>query len=545
SHQDLPFEKLVEELHPERTISHHPIFQVMLILENAAQQELQLAGLKLSSVEVDAGAAVVDVTLSLGEIEHGLAGWFEYNTDLFDSSTISRMAMHYTRLIEAMLSQPEQRITQARMLSDAERNQILRQWNATAREDPDNSGFADLFAAQVSRTPAARAVRCGNETMSYEELNRRADEVARGLRAQGIEAEQLVAILMERGIEFLIAMLGILKAGAAYLPLDVLSPIHRLGRLVRRSGTRIVVVDDSWQRQWGQVQDELTAAGLKVNVLHLNRLSEQQVRGDDQRTDPETGLQPVSKPPVGSLARNLAYVIYTSGSSGEPKGVMIEQRGMINHLSAKINDLGLCPQDVVAQTASVSFDISVWQFLAALMVGGEVLIVKDDLAHDASRLMKEVRERGVTVWETVPSMLSAVLQLEENWTPPAAAESHVRGIEAGALRWMVVTGEALSAELVERWQRRYRHVAMVNAYGPTECSDDVTHEFLRGDDFETAGGRVTIGRPVQNTQLYVVDEEMGIVPVGVHGEVCIGGVGVGRGYLRDAAQTAAVFTRDP
>jgi len=515
AHQEFPFEKLVEQLQPAREISYHPVFQVMLALPNTPHERLELPNLTLSPVEVEIGNAIFDLTLVLEESSEGLRGNLHYRTDLFESETVSRLAVHYQLLLKQMVTHPDELISRAEILTEAERHEILFAWNQTEHDYPRDACFYELFQAQVGRTPDAIAAACADQHLTYLELDQRVTVVAGRLLEFGLGPESIVPLLLERSLDLLVAILALFKVGAAYLPLDPLYPIRRIAQLLDDSQCQLLVSSRELSARLGpQLEAHQSEAALRV--IAIEELSE------PKQSD---GL-----PARRSVAANLAYVIYTSGSSGRPKGVMIQHRSMINHLCAKIRDLELSSEDVVAQTASASFDISVWQYLAPLMVGGQVRIVGDEVARDAQRLLDEVRDSGVTVWETVPSLLSAVLGQPEE-----------RNGALGRLRWLLTTGEALSAELCVRWQQRYGQVRMVNAYGPTECSDDVLHEHVRRME---SGERVAIGRPVINVRVYVLDEEMGLLPVGVSGEICIGGEGVGRGYLRDAAQTAERFVPD-
>ena len=315
--------------------------------------------------------------------------------------------------------------------------------------------------------------------------------------------------MCERSAQFLIGMLGVFKAGGAYLPLAEQQPSGRLQEQLRQSGARVVLVS---RQQAGRMQQMLEQWSESPQVLVLEEVLS--ASGDEQNLAVMVGR------------RNLAYVIYTSGSTGEPKGVMIEQGGMLNHLWAKIEELELRAEDVVAQTAAVSFDISVWQYLAALLVGGRVEVLGEE-----AKLLHAVSERGVTVLETVPVLLRASLEASAAMALPA-------------LRWLVVTGEALSSELCVQWLQRFPAIAMVNAYGPTECSDDVTHSFIR-NEAESGNGWASLGSAVGNTRLYVLDEAQRVVPIGVRGELYVGGAGVGRGYLKRAEITAEKFVPDP
>ena len=351
-------------------------------------------------------------------------------------------------------------------------------------------------------------------------MNERANRLARILLERNVGPDVVVALLAERGIDLLAAMIAVFKAGGAYLPLDPASPVARLAQMIEQSRTPLVLVASDFDQIIARVNQSLPDdAHPQVAPIALAASSE----------------VPTGNPPLRSRSENLAYVIYTSGSTGAPKGAMIEQRGMINHLYAKIDGLALTSDDAVAQTASPCFDISVWQFLAALLVGGRVEIFPDEIAHDGLRLLKATDESEVTILESVPSLLQAILDEREN--------ERLEAIRLSSLRWMIMTGEALPPDLCRRWFARYPRIPLLNAYGPTECSDDVTHHMI----FEPLAASVAqtpIGRPIINTQLYILDENLSVAARGCRGALYVGGEGVGRGYLHDGGRTAEVFIPD-
>ncbi len=447
-----------------------------------------------------------------------------YNCGRIDTATAERLLGHLRTLLEQIAGNPQRSTGELSILGAEERRQIVETWNASERAFPTDTAFAQLFEAQVERAPNATAVCAGAERLSYAALNRRANRLARVLREHGVGPNVVVALLAERGADLLTAILAVFKAGGAYLPLDPNHPAQRYTQILDQSRCALVLaasaLHDNLAPALAELPEDARPAVLAIEPL----LDQAQPSADDDR-NPEPRATP----------RDLAYVIFTSGSTGRPKGAMVEQRGMINHLYAKITDLALSEADCVAETASQCFDISVWQFLSALLVGGQVRIYPDEVAFDPWQLLAHTEQDRVTILETVPSLLRAMLE--------HVVETRERP-ELAALRWLLVTGEALPPDLCRQWLRSYPAIPLLNAYGPTECSDDVTHYPLA----QAPGAEelhVPIGRPVANMRLYVLDARMEPVPPGVAGELYVGGIGVGRGYLYEPARTAAAFVPCP
>ena len=518
ANQDFPFERLVEVLQPTRSMSRNPLFQTDFILQNSPRSAYQVTGLTFEALPAENGTAQLDLTLDLWEEPDGIGGWLEYDTDLFDASTAARMVGNYINLLQRIAAEPGQPISRYSLLSDADRHRVVVEWNTTARDYQLDSAFPRLFEAQVERTPDAIAVVCGSRQLNYAELNQRANSLARLLVEQGVGAESVVGLLMRRDINLLISILAVLKAGGAYLPLDPEYPVERHRTIVGQSGARVVIT----AREFLPIVDEMGASlGRSITVLVVEDALEQQ--------------RETQNLPLRSLPDNLAYIIYTSGSTGVPKGVMIHHRGMVNHLWANIEALSMTSSDVLAQTASQCFDISVWQFLAPLIIGGRVHIFPDEITQDPPRLLSEVDRAGVTVFEIVPSLLQVALADVKTQKQKPALQS---------LRWLLPTGEEVPVALCREWFRTYPSIPLMNAYGPSECSDDVTLAPIYDSPDENLS-RVSIGRPVGNLQVALVDRKLNLVPIGVPGELCVRGVGVGRGYLSLPSRTASVFVPDP
>ncbi|HEX8538139.1 MAG TPA: amino acid adenylation domain-containing protein, partial [Cystobacter sp.] len=400
-------------------------------------------------------------------------------------------------------------------MDEAERAQVLVEWNDTHLELPAEPCFPQLFEAQAALTPDALAASCDGEHLTYAQLNARANRLAHRLIAHGIGTDCIVPVLAPRGLSLLTSVLAVLKAGAAYLPLDPQHPPARLSLLLSQCRAPVVLHDDSLSELLGQACVPLSTPPRWVSV-------------EDATGEPE------HNPPTRALPDSLAYVISTSGSTGTPKSALLEHRGLLNHLHVLRLHLGLGPGDVIAQTASQSFDISVWQMLTAWLVGARTLVLPDDVSHHPERLLLATEALGVSILQSVPSLLGAMLEHAASLGPARPSLSR--------LRWMIPTGEALPPELCRRWFDAYPSIPLLNAYGPAECSDDVTLHTLHS---APSSLHTPIGRPVPNLRLYLLDSHLQPVPPGVPGELFVGGVGVGRGYLLEPSRTASVFLPDP
>jgi amino acid adenylation domain-containing protein len=511
--QDFPLEKLVEELQPERSMSHAPLFQVMFVLQNVPIGKLELPGLTLMLLELEDLVAKDDLFLSMAETETGMTGELVYNSDLFDRSSIERMAVNFERLLTSIAANPNQKIDRLSLLSAIE-TQSLVDWNNTKAEYPSEYCFAQLFEQQVAATPDAVAVVFNQQQLTYQELNDRANRWAKHLVKLGVEAETIVALIGDRNIDFLTAILAVFKAGGAYLPLDPAHPIDRIQQVLVQGKVRFILAQAQCQSVVVPIVKQLESQPQLLDLEDFDSLD----------------YSPENLPSRCTPA-NLAYVIYTSGSTGTPKGAMLEQRGMVNHLYAKITDLKLGANDVVAQTAAQTFDISIWQFLVALLVGGKVEIVPTEIATDPTQLCALVQRQQVSILEIVPSLLRMMLQQITDGATP---------LELSSLRWLLLTGETLPPQLCRQWFAHYPQIPMLNAYGPTECSDDVTHYPLYSSPVPEILN-IPIGHPVANTQLYILDKQLQPVPIGVAGELYVGGAGVGRGYLNAPELTQQAF----
>jgi amino acid adenylation domain-containing protein len=515
--QDVPIETILQAVPVPRSMDRNALFQVMFVLQSSSPRPLDLPRLSAQFVDVDPGVARADLTLELYDTDGGLGGWLEYSTDLFEATTIARMAAHFQMLLQSIVANPKERISRLPLLPVEERRLLIeRNDSGTNRRRPGT--FIDCFARQAARTPDAIAVSAGRVQLTYWEIARRASALAGRLTVEGVGPEVIVILLAERGIDFLVALIGVQQAGGAFLPLDPTFPAARLAQIVQHSRAPLVLVGDGYDGALEALS--MLPARQRPKVLRLAELAQAMPRDLTRQTR--------------SASSSLACVIYTSGSTGVPKGVMIERRGMFNHLLSKISDLELSASDVIAQTAPQSFVISIWQFLSPLMVGARVHICSDEQVRDTLLLVQEIARTGVTVLQIVPALLRELLER-------APSGSAFRTLNR--LRWLVSTGEALTSNLCRDWFEHFPDVPLINAYGSSECSDDVATYRMTAMSEPLAA--VPIGRAIANTSLYVLDAHMQPAPIGVAGELYVGGVGVSRGYLNEPEQTRRRFLNDP
>jgi amino acid adenylation domain-containing protein len=433
-----------------------------------------------------------------------------HRTDALDGMAAARIAGYHLVALALAATKPDTEHSMARLLGADERRLQLQAMSGPARELPD-ARFHELFERRVAASPDAVAVEQGEIRWTYAELNARANQLGRALLARGLSGEDVVAVVSERTPDWMACVLAVFKAGGAYLPIEPHFPVGRITTTLTRAECRFV----------------LTEPGSTAN-LDLDSLPGVQVL---QVADALGEGHPPTDLGIEVGPDQLAYIYFTSGSTGAPKGAMCEQAGMLNHLLAKINDLGVAEGTAVAQTAPQCFDISLWQLISGLLVGARTVIIPQDVILDVARFVQIVDESKVTVLQIVPSYLDAVL---------AHLESAPRRLDA--LRTVSVTGEAVKKELVQRWFDAMPHIAMVNAYGLTETSDDTNHEVMR---VVPDADRVPLGPPIPNVTVYVVDEHLQPVPLGAPGEIVFSGVCVGRGYINDPERTAAAFLADP
>jgi len=519
AHQDAPFEQIIEAVNPQPQLSHTPIFQVLFDVLQDESSQLSLPNLAIEPVDFTKRTAKFDINLVFSESANELVAAWEFNTDLFERSTIERMARHLSNLLRAAMQQPYQAVDTLPLLDGAERDHLLSAHNQTAQDFPLHLCMQQLFEAQVTRTPDAIAATFGDAALTYAQLNRRANRWAHVLVEWGVQADVLVLPFWLRGLDYLTAVLAIFKAGGAYLPIDPHLPVARLRQIIQQSRLQHILTNSEFLPLLKEVLREMSAAPELILIEDL-----------DEMASPDTD------PPTINHPDSLAYVIFTSGSTGVPKGVMVEQRGLVNHLHAMWRNLQLTADDVIGQTATQSYVISVWQFLAALIGGARIDIINDDIMLDPTALLSKLEQRRISVVQIVPSVLRLLVE---------AIRQHRKSNNLNLnLRWMIPTGEALSPALARAWFEVCPHIPLLNAYGSSECSDDVSHDLILSPPSEETLN-MPAGEPIANVQMFVLDAHLQPVPLGVAGELYVGGAGVGRGYLHDAERTAKVFLRNP
>jgi amino acid adenylation domain-containing protein len=507
AHQDLPFERLVEELRPERDLSRNPLFQLMFVLQNTPRTLPQPAGLNIERLDVLPATSPFDLSLYLRERDGKIVGFFEFNTDLFESSTLERMVGHFQTLLEGIVADPEQLISTLPLLTEAERHQLLVEWNKTTADYPKDSCIHQLFEARVERSPRAIALHFEGKKLTYRELNARANRLAHYLQGLGVGPGKLVGICVERSLEMVVGLLGILKAGGAYVPLDPAYPGERVAFMLKDAGVSVLLT------QQGLIEDRISKIedrdlrssllGPQMKVVCLDTDGETIARENEQ--NPRSEVKP----------DNLAYVIYTSGSTGKPKGVAIEHRNTVALLCWAKNIFTIDELAGVLASTSICFDLSIFELFVPLSWGGKVI-----LAENALHLSSITEKNEVTLINTVPSVMVELLAVGDLPT---------------SVRTINLAGEPLRSELVKQIYESTNVDKVYDLYGPSEATTYSTFTL------RTAAGPPTIGRPISNTRIYILDGNLQPVPIGVAGELYVGGVGVARGYLNRPDLTVERF----
>ncbi|KAG0003104.1 hypothetical protein BGZ65_002028, partial [Modicella reniformis] len=516
AHQDLPFEQVVDIVQPPRSLSHSPLFQVMFVWQNNEAPELHLPAIEAIEVDPSYDIAKLDITLQLYELNDTIAGSLEYSTALFDRQTMERQIGYLISMLQAMTADQDQTMSTVDLLGPAERNLLFQTWNETRQDYPTHLCIHNLFEQQVERTPHGIALVYPDQSLSYSELNYRANRLAHHLINLGVQPDMPVAICVERSFAMIVGVLGILKAGGAYVPLDPSYASERLRDILTDTAASIAVIDKSGRAALGE------AVLASVTVVDPNAL------WDAEHESTSVGpVHLVSNPHVSGLtSSHLAYVIYTSGSTGKPKGVMIEHQGVVNLVMSRPHAYGSTFTGNVLQFPSFSFDSSVVDIFTTLSLGGTLHVLEEHVRLDRMRLWNYIEQHSITQALLPPAILQDCTDLPHLTTPLV----------------LIVAGDALSATLIQTLQLLIPNGRIVNDYGPTEATVSSTTwkcpKLYNGDI-------VPIGRPIANKRIYILDMEGQPVPLGAEGELYIGGIGVARGYLNRPELTAKVFLQDP
>ncbi len=506
-HQDLPFEKLVEELNPDRGRSDTSFFRVMFALQNAPRRELEMPGLVTTPVEIQSSTSKFDIFAALIERDGQLTLRTEYKTDLFDEATVRRLTEGYQTLLEGIVSAPDRRISELPILDAVERQRLLVGWNDTRRDYPEDKCIHELFGEQAEKNPDAVALIDEDRQLPYRELNRRANQLAHYLKQFGIGPEVVVGICMERSMEMIVGLLAILKAGGAYVPLDPSYPKERLAFMLQDSGAPVLITRQAF---------------VDAFVNHTGKTISLDTDWEKIAQESESELA------AETSSDSLAYVIYTSGSTGQPKGVAVPHRA-VNRLVINTDYVELTSAHVVAQASNVSFDAATFEIWGALLNGARLVLVAKDILLSPPAMSAAIERHGITTLFLTTALFNQMVQ-----QIPAAL---------GKLQHLLFGGEAVDPTSVKQLLHKGPPKRLMHVYGPTETTTFASWHWVRtlADDATT----VPIGRPIANTEIYILDASLNPVPIGVSGELYIGGAGVARGYLNRPELTAAKFVVDP
>jgi len=507
ANQDLPFEQLVEALQPERLLSHSPLFQVMFAWENVQIDALELPNLKVTPLRTDHFTAKADLNVEMMETDRGIQGIFEFNTDLFDAATIKRMVENYQTLLEGIVLNPEQRVSELPILTSAERHQILEEWNRTKTEYPRDSTIQQLFETQVEKTPDCIAIIYGNQQITYHQLNQRANQLAHHLRTLGVGSDELVGICLERSIDLIIGLLGILKAGGAYVPLDAENPQERIALMLSDAQVSVLLTQNS-------LLDKLPTHQTQIICLD----TEWKAIANSSPKNPDNI----------TTADNLAYIVYTSGSTGKPKGVAVSHRA-VNRLVLNTDYIQLSPHECIAQASNVSFDAATFEIWGALLSGARLVGITKEVALSPQRLATQIRQDRITTLFLTTALFNQIArQVPDAFQPLSNLLFGGEAVDPSAVR------EVLSKGLPRR---------MLHVYGPTENTTFSSWYLVQS--ISAKATTIPIGCPIANSQIYILDAQLQPLPIGVPGELHIGGDGLAQGYFNQPELTAEKFIPNP
>ncbi|WP_192797382.1 non-ribosomal peptide synthetase [Psychrobacillus glaciei] len=512
THQDVPFERVVEEIQPARSLSHSPLFQTMFSYHNTSGAEMKIGDLEVQQLQVQSKIAKHDLTLVVDESLNNTIISLSYNTDLFNEETIDRMLTSFHLILQDVVEKPEALIGDIEILSKEENDRIVQEWNRTEDEYPSSDTLHQLFEKQVEQSPDAPAVIFGNQSLTYSELNNRANRLAAHLKENGVKVDSLIGVIMHRSIETMVSLMAILKAGAAYVPINPSFPEDRINFIINEADLNLILIHNETKSV------TLNEKGKILNVSTLNL---------DLHKNQDSNLEIVVD------SNNLAYVIYTSGSTGTPKGVMIEHKSVVNKLTWQQKKYPIDKDDAILQKTSFSFDVSVWELFWPLLHGAKLVFLAPHGEKNPKEIIKTIKEEKITKLHFVPSMLTPFLQFLK--------ERELRFLDS--INQVFVGGEAINKNQVDLFKKLLPHVKLTNSYGPTEATIGVS--FYDLTDNYNEYNSIPIGKPISNTELYILNKNHKIQPVGVIGELHIGGVGLSRGYLNRIELTKEKFIKNP
>jgi amino acid adenylation domain-containing protein len=507
AHQDLPFEKLVETIQPERSLSYSPIFQVVFVLQNAPVGNLELPEITLTPLTIETETAKFDLLLSMGENEEGLTGVWEYNQDLFTGETISRMSQQFQTLLAGIVAHPEQSVSQLPLLTEAQRHQVLVEWNNTQTDYPQDKCIHQLFEQQIEITPDAVAVVFDEQHLTYRELNNRANQLAHYLQTLGVKPESLVGICVERSLDMIVGLLAILKAGGAYVPIDPTYPTERITYMLEDAQVQILLTHNHWLEQF---------LLSRMHLVSLDR--ESSLIAQENQDNPVNNVK----------SDNLAYVIYTSGSTGKPKGVSVTHRG-VNRLVKNTNYIHWKSDDKVAQVSNIAFDAATFEIWGALLNGVQLVGISKDVILSPEKLAQRLRHQQISVMFLTTALFNQIASVVPEAFQP--------------LRYLLFGGEAVEPKWVKAVLSQGSPQQLLHVYGPTE--NTTFSSWYLVEDVPEAATTVPIGCPLSNTQIYILDSYLQPVPIGVPGELYIGGDGLAKGYLNRPELTTEKFISNP
>ncbi len=512
ANQDLPFEQLVEELQPKRDLSYNPLTQVMFVLLNEPMALLELPGVEVETLDLEVESSPYDLVMHLWETKDGLRGFWHFTTDLFDATTIDRMVAHFLVALEAIASEPERRVQELPLLTHDERQRMLFDWNDTRRPFPENLCLHELFEQQAARAPDAPAVVFGEERLSYGELDKHANQLAHFLRKKGVGPDVLVGICVERSLEMVVGMLGIMKAGGAYVPLDPAYPKERLSFMLEDTKAPVLLTQSRLVTLLSQTPAELVC-----------------LDGDWE----EIAKESAEKPASGVGPKNLSYVIFTSGSTGTPKGISIRHRGVLNNIVDLNWRHGVGPEDRMLALSSLSFDMCVYEVFGTLEAGGAIIMPTPAALREPAQWAELIRQHGVTVWNSAPALLKMLVDYVSDRPELWPSRLHLA----------ILGGDWIPVTLPDRLKVMAPKVRFIALGGATEAS---IHSIIYTvEKTDPAWKSIPYGRPMYNQKAYILNQALQPAPIGVAGELYLGGIGLGRGYWNRPEQTAERFIPNP